>query len=175
VEVLLERLRTTPGCVVRPPRGQPELRPGLALPGDLVSFYELCGGVLLSARAALPLRVSGADELVPAAPRLLTEELAASELEADPSSVVSTCFVIVDNGTGGATDRHVVIDLHPARLGRCYETFWDRFGLAGDMPVVAAAFGDLLAGLTARANAGVDDLLSDWPTLGDAYDDPDLT
>lgn len=172
VSDFVDRLRALADCVVHPPTGLPAVRDGLVLPDDLAEFYGLCGGVVLFADADLPLRVSGPGELVPAAPRLLTEEIAAQALREAPDSVVSTCFVIVDNGEGGATEEHVVIDLHPSRLGRCYETFWDRFGLAGDMPVVARTFAELLDWLLATEGEGPERALETRPTYGDAYDDP---
>jgi antitoxin YokJ len=149
------------------PRGQPALPDGLSLPDDLVAFYEICGGASLF-EGGLGWRVSGPDELVPAAPRLLTEDLAEELRRTQPEQVASTCFVFADNG-GASTDEHVVVDLHPARLGRYYETFWDRFGVAGDMPIVAVSVADALQWLLATDGGGPEIALSRWPVLGDAF------
>ena len=153
---LVAELRARPDCRLEPPRGQARVRDGLVVPSDLVRFHELCGGAMLFLDADLPLRVSGPDELVPAAPRLLTVELAADAMRDEPESPVSTTYVIVDNGTGGATDEHVVIDLHPDRLGRCHETFWDRFGPPEDSPLVAESFTDLVPWLLATEGEGLE-------------------
>jgi hypothetical protein len=163
---LVRDLRAQADCFVHPPRGHPELPQQFVLPADLARFYELCGGATLFAGASLPLRVCGPDEFVPAAPRLLTHAIAAEQRRTDPEGVVSTCFVLVDNGEGAATDEHVVVDLHPERLGRCYATFWDCFGLRGDMPIVAFGVADMLEALLRSGSEGLDGLAS----LGDAYD-----
>ena len=67
-----------------------------------------------------------------------------------------------------STALRAVIDLDPRRLGRVYDGFWDRFGVAGSMPVVALSFTDFLARLAESSGEPVwagDDL-----GLGDAYD-----
>jgi hypothetical protein len=41
-------------------------------------------------------------------------------------------YVIAEDDTSGTAER-AVIDLHPARRGRCYDAFWDTFAVAGSM------------------------------------------
>ncbi len=84
-----------------------------------------------------------------------------------PQDLTNGCYVIADGGRGDATEPHVVIDLDPRRAGRCYEVFWDRYGLAGDMPVVARTVVELLMWLLATdPQTG---RTSSAP-FGDAYD-----
>jgi hypothetical protein len=103
-------------------------------------------------------RVCGPDELVPAAPRLLTFDLAAN-----------TCFVFADHG-GASTDEHVVVELQPARAGRFYEAFWDRYGITGDMPVIARSVADALRWLLDTDGGRPDKAFERRPVLGDAFD-----
>jgi hypothetical protein len=77
--------------------------------------------------------------------------------------------VFADDG-GSSTDEHLVVDLHPSRLGRYYETFWDRFGGVGDMPVVALRVMDALSWLLETDGQGAEVALERHPPLGDALD-----
>ncbi|MGW2743907.1 hypothetical protein [Streptomyces sp. NPDC001450] len=61
----------------------------------------------------------------------------------------------------------VDIDLHPQRVGRCYLTAWDSFGLVGEMPIVALSMAALLRWLLRLGGGNPMDHL---PDLGDAYD-----
>jgi len=76
-------------------------------------------------------------------------------------------YVIAENDTTGTAER-AFIDLHPARLGRCYDAFWDCFAVVGSMTVVATSFADLLA----RPNEADGDAYrwNNTSALGDAYD-----
>ncbi len=116
LQAVLDELRSREDCVLLEPAGQPMLPGGLALPEDLALFYETCGGARLFTNE-LAWRVWGPGELVPAAPRLLTGQIAEELCAREPEHVASTCFVFADNG-GGSTGEHVVVDLHPSRLGR---------------------------------------------------------
>ncbi|WP_089247020.1 SMI1/KNR4 family protein [Asanoa hainanensis] len=152
---LLDRVAGTPGCAVLPPSGQPMHR----IPADLRELYDFCGGARLWGW-----RLSGPTELVPASPRLLGEAVAREVAVDQPDDLTNGCYVIADGG-GATTDEHVVIDLHPARAGRCYLAFWDSYGLVGEMPVVARSIPELLRWLL--DTNGVDPTLA--PTHGDAY------
>ncbi len=61
----------------------------------------------------------------------------------------------------------MAVDLHSDRLGRCYDAFWDTYGLVGETPVVAVNLVGLLQALV--TSDGQDGAL---PGLsGDAYDE----
>lgn len=77
-------------------------------------------------------------------------------------------WYVIAETDDGATSERVVVDLHPARLGRCYDAFWDRFAVAGSMPVVADSVTAFLGGLLA---ADGEPYWSDGlPGSRDAYD-----
>jgi antitoxin YokJ len=84
-----------------------------------------------------------------ASPRLLTQEIAATVAAEYPTDLTNGCYVIADGGDGRSTDPHVVIDLHPDRVGRCYDASWQTCGLVGEMPVVALTVPELLHALLA--------------------------
>lgn len=149
------------------PIGQAQVPVGVLVPDDLRRFYDRCGGVVLFADAPFTWHVSGPDRLVPASPRLLTPAIAARTAHEEPDDLTNSCHVIADGGRESATDQHVVIDLHPDRLGRCYDAFWDTYGLVGEMPVVALTIAELLEVLLASGGQ-----VGALPgRYGDAYDD----
>lgn len=152
-------------CRLLPPAGQARVPDGLAIPDELRRFHDRCGGAVMFTHGPFTWHVSGSDRLVPASPRLLTPAIAARVMAEHPDDLTNTCYVIADGGES-ATAPHVVIDLHPDRLGRCYDTFWDTYGLVGDMPVVAVTVTELLQVLLAsRGQHG-----SLPRRYGDAYD-----
>ena len=153
-------------CRLLPPTGQARVRSGLVVPADLSRFHDRCGGAILFVNAPFTWYVSGPDRLVAANPRLLTPEVAAQVADEEPDDLTNGCYVIADGGRDAATDPHIVIDLHRQRLGRCYDTFWDRYGLVGDMPVVALTIAELLRSLLAT---GGDEAVL-LARYGDAYD-----
>ena len=152
LHAVLDEIRATADCRVLASAGKPMLPAGFLLPKDLEAFYEMCGGARLF-ESELPWRVSGPCELVPAAPRLVTPDVAEELRRTEPGEVPSTCFVFADNG-GASTDEHLVVDLHADRLGRFYETFWDSYGMAEDMPIVAVSAADALRWLLDNGGGG---------------------
>lgn len=131
-------------CRLLPPAGQARVTDGLSVPDDLRRFHERCGGAVLFTGTEYPLQVGVPDRVVAASPRLLTPEIAAGIAVEDPHDLTNSCFVIADGGRDSSTDPAVVVDLHPDRLGRCYVAFWDTFGVAGEMPVIAVTMDELL-------------------------------
>lgn len=153
-------------CRLMPPAGHARVPDGLAIPKGLCRFHNRCGGAVLFENAPFTWQVSGPDQLVPASPRLLTPAIAAKVAQEHPDDLTNTCYVIANSGEESSTDPHVVIDLHPHRLGRCYDAYWDTYGLVGEMPVVAVTITELLHVLLATAGQH-----GSLPGLhGDAYD-----
>jgi hypothetical protein len=122
-------------------------------PADLRLFLDRCGGVRCGGGVRVGNRIVYAQE-----------EVLGEREEADRSA---HWYVIAEDSDDSTAER-VVIDLHGSRLGRCYEAFWDRFGVAGAMPVVARSFSELLDRL--RESDGKPYWSSNPPDLGDAYD-----
>lgn len=72
-------------------------------------------------------------------------------------------------GRGGSHE-HVTIDLDESRLGRCYDSFWDRHAVAGSSPIIALSMTDLLSRIFANRGKPWYWLQPDYGSLGDAYD-----
>jgi hypothetical protein len=65
---------------------------------------------------------------------------------------------------------NISIDLHPMRLGRCYDSFWDRHAVRGDSPIVAMTFPELLERLFNQRGEHWYWLEPGYKGYGDAYD-----
>ena len=166
LNLVLAAIARRDDCQVLPPAGQARVPDGLALPADVLRFHDHCGGVVLFTGAEFPWHVAIPNRVVPASPRLLTPEVASRVAVENPEDLTNGCFVIADGGRESSTDPHIVIDLHPDRLGRCYVASWDTYGVVGEMPIVALTMAELLRSLLehdGRATA-----LPDF--YGDAYE-----
>lgn len=140
---LVDALWATPDCAVAPPAGEPTVAPPHVLPADLHAFYRLCGGATLFAHADYPITIVAPREVVPANPVIIPGLTDADRgaTRDDPS----WSWYLAAAGDGG---QHLTIDLDPARLGRCYDSFWDRH--PADSATIATSFTDLLARLLAN-------------------------
>lgn len=140
--------RRAPAARTSPPPGLPE---------DLRAFLERCGGL----RFPSGLVVGDPARLVPTAPIALGPDEQVPH--GDPAA---TTNVIAETGPEGTAER-LVIDLSQKRMGRVYDGFWDVFGVAGSMVVVARSFTELLERLIADSSFWE---APEFEPLGDAYD-----
>lgn len=85
----------------------------------------------------------------------------------EPADLTNSCYVIAQESPPATSRQFVVVDLHPQRVGRCYLTAWDSFGLVGEMPIVALSMAELLRWLLRLGGANP---MEHLPDLGDAYD-----
>lgn len=156
VSQLLDQIRRDSTCEVTEPRGMPSMPNGLALPQDLGLFYKLCGGAVLFRGQDYSIRIVSPNDLVRANPVILGEAC-----EDDRTHD----WLIV----GSSAEQYVTIDLHPKRLGRCYDSFWDRHGVPGECAIVATSFTELLEGLLRARGKYWFWLAHNFKPLGDAY------
>jgi antitoxin YokJ len=156
IRQLLDRISQLEGCSVLPPAGSPNVR--LELPNDLSEFYSLCGGLMLFKGALFPFEVVGPDEFEPANIAILG--LGAQEDRSDD------WYMLARSGS----DQFVSVDLFPARVGRCYDSFVDRHAIAGSCAVVARSFSEFLKSTIDCAGHRLYWLDPRFEGLGDAYD-----
>jgi len=128
------------------------------LPDDLVQFYDLCDGVELYNESIYPIKIASKSEFVKANPIIVGEEC-----EYD----ISYYWYIIGYGNN---EQYITIDLFPSRIGRCYDSFWDRHGLVGDTKIVSLSFKDLLYNLYKTKGKYLFWEKEDFVSLGDAYD-----
>lgn len=155
---LIERIAATPGCRVRDASGLPSLAPDHELPDDLRAFYTGCGGVDLFAGADFGVCISAPTELVSANPVIVGERVR--------DDITDSWYIV---GRGGGNE-YLSIDLHPDRLGLCYDSFLEVHGVPGSCAVVAKSFTDLLERLLDAHGRHWYWLEPGFEELGDAYD-----
>jgi antitoxin YokJ len=165
IAVLLDEAHAREDAQVLAPSGMPSSR--ARLPSDLAEFYARCGGVRFVGWAP-EVAIVGPERLVPADPVILGED------SGDP--LPRGCFVIAESDEG-TTAQRITIDLDPARLGRCYYSFWDSYPSRGSMGIVAFSLTELLRRLL---EFGGEDgelfpywLAADFEPAADAYETDD--
>lgn len=154
---LLHQIGRAHDCKVAPPRGRPVLRDGDLLPDDLAEFYELVGDVRLFEHSTYPIRIVGPEEFVRANPEIVGTEC--------PDDISDSWYIVARGGREEA----ITIDCSADRRGRCYDSFWDRHGVAGDCRIVALSFTELLRRLFECGGGYWYWCAVDAPDYGDAY------
>jgi hypothetical protein len=82
-----------------------------SFPPDLKRFYELCGGVMLFENKDYHCQLVPPNEFVLSNPVIVGEQV--------DEDISSHWFIIAHDGNVD----YISIDLHPNRLGKCYDSF----------------------------------------------------
>ncbi len=98
-----------------------------------MQLFAACGGVVLFAGGTYEARIS-----TPASFVLSTPVVARVPWPQDDLS--DSWYVLAD--CGGS--QLVSVDLAPERLGRCYDSFWDRHAVAGSSTTIALSVREFL-------------------------------
>ncbi len=160
VKDVVERVKQMRDCEVYPPKGCPACwTEQCRLPDDLMEFYTSCGGLGLFLESDYPIYIVASEEFVPANP-IIVGELC-------PEDRSSQWYLVADDKNG----QYITMDLSAERLGQCYDSFWDRHGLAGSCPIIARTFTELLSKLVDNGGAYWYWLQDEFQPLGDAYDE----
>jgi len=141
LDMLLKTLTQTAGCRLLPPQGLPAIRSGHVLPSDLRDFYERAGGAFLFEDSGLCFEIVPPSRVVVANGILRGGEFPPDLIE----PITEAWYIIEDEGSSN----YATIDLDPARLGRVYDSSWDRHGIPGSCPVIADSFSEFLERLLA--------------------------
>lgn len=163
VKELINEIKTWPNCKVYPPTGLPSIDDKKHnLPDDIIEFYKLCGGVTLFESESYASNIVSPDKFVLANP-VIVGELCEDD-------ITSEWYIIADDGNGD----YITVDLSNERLGRCYDSYWDRHGVVGECPIIATSFTQLLENLVVNKGKQCYWLKDEFVSLGDAYDDVDF-
>lgn len=120
IETLIAEVKGLKGCIVLPPTTLPKLQNDKhCFSSDLEIFYKLCGGLTLYIEAEYSISIVPPEEFMLANP-VIVGELCEEDISAD--------WYIV--GTGGSSE-YITIDLSSDKLGKCYDSYAFRHGLAG--------------------------------------------
>jgi len=155
---LIEKIKTLPNCTVYPAKGLPKIEEKHSLPVDLKEFYELCGGITLFENGSYMVNIVPPDEVVLANP-VIVGELCEED-------ITSEWYIIANDGNGD----YLTIDLNCKRLGKCYDSFWDRHGVVGECAVIGLSFAELIERLVGNNGHNWYWLTDDFTSMGDAYD-----
>lgn len=157
ITALVETLRRAPDCEVLPPSGLPEVAAPYRLPDDVRTFYALCGGVRLFPRAPYFISIVPPSKVTSSSLEILGQEF--------PEDRTDSWRIIAREGQS-----IISLDCRPEHLGRCYDSFWDRHGIAGSSTVIALSFTELLRRLVDTRGGYWYWLRDDFRGYGDAYD-----
>lgn len=156
---LIEKIKNNPECKVYDPKGVPVLGDGFELPHDLKVFYEKCGGISLFTHKSYGFNIVEPDEFIISNP-IIVGELCEYDIS-------SNWFIMCKD----SECNYITIDLNPKRLGRCYDSFWDRHGVVGECRIIANNFNELVEQLYNSQGNTLYWLEDDFQYLGDAYDE----
>lgn len=159
VATLLAMIREDTRCSIFPVAGEPQVHPAHRLPDDLREFYHLCGGLMLFIGSVFPTSIVAPVDLVQANPVIVGEEGA--------YDISWSWYILASDGTD---IQRMTIDLSSERLGRCYDSFWDRHAIAGSTTIIALSFTEFLSRAYACQGMDLYWLRDDFVPLGDAYD-----
>lgn len=153
---LINAIRKQEDCVVYPSKGQPALASNLEMPKDLIQYFNLCSGMeLFKSQDYSFLFVSPAD-FVCANQDMFNENL---------NNETDSWYIVARNGG----EWPITVDLGAARIGYCYDSFWERHATT-DCEIIATSFKELLTSLFLNKGQYPYWLQSNSPKLGYALD-----
>jgi len=149
-------------CIVYPVENLPIIQPGHLLPKDLAEFYRVCGGTKLFVDSPFPTFIVSPNKFTQANP-IIFSRMEPKELDKTRSDISWSWYLI---GIG-PNSQYITIDLDPARLGNCYDSFWDRH--PRDSYIISFSFVELLTGLLTTKGEYYFWDTEDFVPLGDPY------
>jgi antitoxin YokJ len=155
IKELIQSVRSKSGCFVRPPVGLPDVG-SHRLPDDVQELYENCGGIELFPNRNFGITIVSPTDFVKANP-----VIAGVEGKGDISEF---WYIAAKSG-----EQYITIDLHPQRIGRCYDSFWDRHAVAGSCPIIAKSYRELIQRLVCSSGDSWFWLDREFVNYGDAY------
>jgi antitoxin YokJ len=144
IKAFLRSIAHTADCAVLPPGGGPSIDGERHhVPEDVAEFYRLCGGVSLFAESDYSIEIVAPHKLRPTNERMF-RGLRPDQIATSYGHPCWDWYTIADAGNG----QHISVDLHPDRLGRCYDAFWETY--PAESGLVATSFTDLVERLYAN-------------------------
>lgn len=156
---LIEKIKNSKDCTVFKSCGFPSIGKSARLPNDLKQFYEKCGGMSLFPNKRFGFKIVNPQEFIVANPVIVGDIC-----EYDISS---NWYIICSY----KESNYITIDLQKDRLGRCYDSFWDRHGVVGECAIIAESFTELISNLFNSRGETIYWLDADFQCKGDAYDE----
>ncbi|WP_058487105.1 SMI1/KNR4 family protein [Defluviitalea phaphyphila] len=133
IKEIIQEFKKHNNFEVKEPCGYPKIKNEHILPDDIKEFYSMCGGIMCYIeKGGFPIEI-----LSPFNVKQANLVLLGKEYEEDISS---SWYIIADAGDGN----YISIDCNSSRLGRCYESFEYSHAVAGNCPIIALSFTELL-------------------------------
>ena len=154
---ILTEIEHNKSCVVSK-LSHPAAKLPLHLPQDL-QYFENYAEISFFDDADYPIKVVGLAEFKRANPIIVGEDAA--------HDVSHNWFIIAHDNHS----QYITIDLSKNKQGYCYDSFWDRHGVAGEQAVVAKSFTELLQSLYHAKGQSLYWTEQGFQSPGDAYDD----
>ncbi|MDR2118626.1 MAG: SMI1/KNR4 family protein [Tannerellaceae bacterium] len=158
IKELIEKINNTFDCIVTKNSNRVEIYLDYTLPDDLSYYLQNYSEIILFSNNEYPIRIVGFIDFNKANPIIIGEDV--------EDDITNNWFIIAI----GNNSQYITIDLSKERLGRCYDSFWDRHGVAGENPIIAFSFSELLFQLLENRGEYYYWLKDDFKYLGDAYD-----
>lgn len=162
IDDLIRAVRQSGDCEVRDPTRRPSAEERARLPADHVRWLEEIGQARMFPGGDGGIDILPVEQVVAANPLI--------RMVSGPTGDISDDWVTVAK-VSDATDHFLTMDLGPARLGRVYDSFWDRHAIAGSTDIIAMSFTDLIARILAAQGRELWWTLPSFARLGDAYDE----
>jgi hypothetical protein len=158
IKKLIKKINNTPDCIIIENANKVEISLDYILPDDLFYYLQNYFEIILFSNSNYPVKIVGFKDFNKANPVIIGEDV--------EDDISNNWFIIAI----GNNSQYITIDLSKERLGRCYDSFWDRHGIAGDNPIIAFSFFELLYQLFENRGDYYYWLKRDFTYLGDAYD-----
>jgi hypothetical protein len=130
---------------------------GFKLPDDLRYYFENYKSITFWEKSNYSVKIVGIEGFKKANPIIIGEDV--------PDDISNNWFIISNDNP-----QFITIDLFKERLGKCYDSFWDRHGVVGEQPIIANSFTELLEQLYQSKGDYFYWLQEDFENMGDAYD-----
>lgn len=130
-----------------------------ALPEDLTYYLQHYAGIELFREELYAIKIVGISEFRRANPVIIGEEAAYDRSY--------HWFIIADDNNS----QYITIDTDKDRLGYCYDSFWDVYGIAGSQGIIAKSFTELLERLYHSKGMEWYWTGRKFSSYGDAYDE----
>jgi hypothetical protein len=127
------------------------------LPDDLRFYFENYNSITFWEKSNYSVKIVGIEDFKKANPIITGEDV--------PDDINNNWFIIAEDNP-----QFITIDLFKERLGKCYDSFWDRHGIVGEQPIIANSFTELLEQLYQSKGDYFYWLQEDFENMGDAYD-----
>lgn len=159
IKRLIKEISKLKNCKIKEPEGLPIVEKHHFLPNDLKEFYEICGGIDLFENESFSFSIVSPKEFILSNP-IIVGELCKEDIS-------SEWYIIAKD----RNNDYISIDLNSKRLGRCYDSFWDRHGVVGVCSVISLSFADFLYNLLLSKGLSYFWLEDNFKGYGDAYDE----